>query len=203
MVEWDWDNQKKIERMVKIKSLFKRDHEGTRKVYDEVVQGCEWVLNGEGVATRKYDGTCCKIEGGKIFKRYDAKNGKTPPPGFIPAQDPDPKTGHWPGWVEVSEDDPADKYHVEAFKKMIQASKKFNVPVIDGTYELCGPKINGNPESFDMHILVPHGDAKLVDVPRAFEGIKSYLKDRKIEGIVWHHPDGRMCKIKKKDFHYQ
>lgn len=188
--------------MKKIKSLFKRDYKGTRKVYNEVVEGCEWVLNGEGVATRKYDGTCCKVEGGKIFKRYDAKNGKPPPPGFIPAQDPDPETGHWPGWVEVSEDDPADQYHVEAFKKMIQASKNFNVPVIDGTYELCGPKINGNPEGFDMHILVPHGDAKLADIPCTFEGIKAYLKDRKVEGIVWHHPDGRMCKIKKKDFHY-
>jgi hypothetical protein len=24
-----------------------------------------------------------------------------------------------------------------------------------------------------------------------------------IEGIVWHHPDGRMVKIKKKDFGYK
>ena len=30
--------------------------------------------------------------------------------------------------------------------------------------------------------------------------IKAYLADGKIEGIVWHHPDGRMVKIKAKDF---
>lgn len=188
--------------MKKIKSLFKRDYAGNRKVYAEVVEGCEWVINGEGVATRKYDGTCCKVEDGKLYKRYDAKNGKTPPAGFVPAQEPDPNTGHWPGWIEATKDDPANKYHVEAFEKMIQSSEKFGVSVIDGTYELCGPKINGNPEGFDMYILVPHGSAKLPDCPRDFNGIKEYLRGKKIEGIVWHHPDGRMCKIKKKDFDY-
>ena len=40
----------------------------------------------------------------------------------------------------------------------------------DGTYEFCGPKSQGNAEHFD------------------------------IEGIVFHHPDGRMCKIRKSDF---
>jgi hypothetical protein len=27
-----------------------------------------------------------------------------------------------------------------------------------------------------------------------------YLRDKPIEGIVWHHEDGRMVKIKKADF---
>ena len=27
----------------------------------------------------------------------------------------------------------------------------------DFTYELCGPKINGNPEKISRHTLVPHG----------------------------------------------
>jgi len=43
----------------------------------------------------------------------------------------------------------------------------------------------------------------LEDAPRKFEEIKAYLADKDIEGIVWHHPDGRMVKIKKKDFGYK
>jgi hypothetical protein len=31
-------------------------------------------------------------------------------------------------------------------------------------------------------------------------GIAQYLREHDIKGIVWHHPDGRMAKIKGKDF---
>jgi hypothetical protein len=34
--------------MKKIISLFKRDYEGNRQVYNEVVPGAEWVTNGGG-----------------------------------------------------------------------------------------------------------------------------------------------------------
>jgi hypothetical protein len=36
----------------KIISLFQRNYETDRRVRDEVVPGAEWVLAGEGVATR-------------------------------------------------------------------------------------------------------------------------------------------------------
>ena len=180
--------------MQKIISLYKRDYEVTRLVYDEVVPGAEWVLAGEGVATRKYDGTCCMVERGRLFKRYDAKKGKTPPPFFVPAQEaPDPVTGHWPGWVPVSISAPSDKYHREAWHDVGESLN-------DGTYELCGPMVQGNPEGFQTHTLVPHGSWKLPDAPRTFEALKAWLADHDIEGIVWWHPDGRMVKIKKKDF---
>lgn len=175
--------------MRKIISLFKRNYETDHKVRNEIVDGAEWVLRGEGVATRKYDGTCCLIKEGKLYKRYDCKEGKQPPNGFIPAQEADPITKHWPGWVRVNE---KDKWHIEAF---IKGDSSYS----ERTYELCGPKINGNPERFLMHILIPHG-VEVLDVPRDYEGIKSYLLGRNIEGIVWHHPDGRMVKIKTKDF---
>ena len=87
--------------MRKIISLFQRDYDGDRLVRDEVVPGAEWVIAGEGTATRKFDGTCCLVRDGRLFKRYDAKQGKTPPAGFEPAQDPDEVTGHWPGWMPV------------------------------------------------------------------------------------------------------
>lgn len=65
---------------------------------------------------------------------------------------------------------------------------------------MCGPKVQGSPEKFETHVLVRHGAEMLINVPTTFDGIRDYLASREIEGIVWHHPDGRMVKIKKKDF---
>lgn len=174
--------------MKKTVSLFQRNYDGDRLVRDEIVPGAEWVAAGEGVATRKIDGTCCMVRGGKLFKRYDAKAGKTPPTGFEPAQDADPVTGHWPGWLPVG-DGPDDKRHREA-----------DMPTEDGTYELCGPKVQSNPEGYEKHVLVKHGAEVLHDCPRTFDALREYLSDGAIEGVVWWHPDGRMVKIKGKDF---
>jgi hypothetical protein len=177
--------------MKKIVSLFQRNYEGDRLVRDEVVPGAEWVAAGEGVPTRKFDGTSCLVRDGRLYKRYDAKQGKTPLAGFEAAQEPDPQTGHWPGWIPVGEG-PDDRYHREGWE---------NTPgLVDGTYELVGPKIQSNPDQFDRHVLVTHGSEILSDAPRDFEGLKAYLEPLSIEGIVWHHPDGRMVKIKRKDF---
>lgn len=187
--------------MKKIPSLFKRNYDGDRLVYDEVVPGCEWVLDGQGISTRKWNGTSCMIKDGILYKRYDAKNGKIPPINFIPAQDFDKETGHWPGWVPVG-NNMDEKWHIEAFNKLINSEISFQ----NGqTFELCGPKIQGNPEGFHEHILIPHplpGDG-CSHCPRDFHGIKEYLRDNKIEGIVFHHADGRMCKIKRKDFGFR
>ena len=38
---------------------------------------------------------------------------------------------------------------------------------------------------------------------RSFAEIREYLEHATIEGIVWHHPDGRMVKIKRKDFGFK
>lgn len=175
--------------MRKMLSLFRRDYEGTRLVFDEVTPGAEWVALGEGIATRKFDGTCCMVRSGKLYKRYDATAGKPTPPEFEPTQEPDATTGHWPGWLPIG-NGPEDKWHREAFDETLP----------DGTYELCGPKVQGNPDKFEKHLLVPHGQERLDDAPRTFEGLKAYLETLEIEGIVWHHPDGRMVKIKRRDF---
>ena len=175
--------------MKKIISLFQRNYDGDRLVRNELVPGAEWVPGGEGVATRKFDGTCCMVEDGKLFKRYDAKKGRTAPKGFIPAQEPDPITGHQPGWLAVGES-PEDRWHKEAFVSALP----------NGTYELCGPKVQGNPEKFEQHVLIPHGQEILNDCPRNFSELKQYFENHDIEGVVWHHSDGRMVKIKAKDF---
>jgi len=178
--------------MKKIISLFQRNHDGDRLVRDEVVPGAEWVIAGEGTATRKFDGTACRVRAGLLFKRYDAKGGRTPPLGFEPSQEqPDPVTGHWPGWMLVSQDAPEDRWFLEAW-----------IPGLpDGTYELCGPKVQGNPEGFQKHTLVQHGAEPINGDPRSYTEIKHFFAcGQAIEGIVWHHSDGRMVKIKAKDF---
>ena len=208
--------------MQKIISLFKRDYDGTRQVYDEIVPGAEWVADGDGVATIKYDGTCCLILDGTLYKRYDRKLSnrgkqihftrrgarqttglipvelfKAAPPGWVPAEEsPDHHTGHWPGWLPVG-DDPGDKWHREAWELVGKS-------LHDGTWELVGPKINGNPHKLDGHTFYLHGisfvDMIGEDPPRDFDGLREWLADHTDEGIVWHHPDGRMVKIKRKDF---
>ena len=176
--------------MKKIISLFQRNYDGDRQVRDEVVPGAEWVIAGEGRATRKWDGTCCMVQGGKLFKRYEVKPGKTPPPDFIPANDVDENTGKQQGWRPVG-DGPEDVWHREAFKGTEP----------DGTYELVGPKVQGGIEGFVSHELVPHGQHE-VCAPRTFAELRAWFMaaGNDIEGVVWWHDDGRMVKIKAKDF---
>lgn len=199
--------------MKKIISLFKRNYDGDRLVRNEVVEGAEWVLAGEGVAMRKMDGTCCMIRAGKLYKRYEVKPGGKPPANFEPANDVDEATGKQQGWVPVG-DGPDDRWHREAFAELVERGD-----TTDGTYELVGPKVQGNPEKYPRHCLVAHTNnllrlepyfwshlnsisesGKQWLVPRDFDGLKAYLADHDIEGIVWHHDDGRMVKIKGKDF---
>ncbi len=185
--------------MKKIPTLFKRNYK-TYKIYNEVTKGCEWVIDGEGIATRKLDGTACMIKDSILYKRYDfkvsRKGTKRCLKGGITCEPaPDPETGHWPWWIPIT-DSPEDKWHREAFEEF----KVLKRNEAEGTYELCGPRINGNPEKFTHHILIRHGIMKLLNCPRTFEEIKEYFERKDIEGIVWHRKNGDMCKVKKRDF---
>ena len=179
--------------MKKIPTLFEREYANYKVVgiKPNVTEGMEWVLDGEGIATVKIDGSCCAIIGGEFYKRYDAKHGKKPPKGAIPCCDPDAVTGHHPHWVKVDADNPADKWFVEAYKKLI--IKK------DGTYEAIGQHFQGNPYDLIGDILVPHGQG-IIDVERSFEGIKKYLEENYIEGLVFWKDGEPKCKIKRSDF---
>lgn len=179
--------------MKKISTLFKKDPNDLSRVINEVDPQNEWALT-EGIPTRKYDGTAAAIINGDIYKRYDVKKGKAVPDGAIPCQEPDEITGHWPHWVKCERDKPEDKWFWVAFDS-------FDI-IQDGTYELCGPKVQGNPEGLNGHILIKHGVEVLpiVSEDRTFEKLKYVLLHVNIEGIVFHHPDGRMCKIRKSDF---
>lgn len=180
--------------MKKIKTLFKRDFTNNGQIIPEYSEGTEWVVNGEGKATRKIDGTSVLIRDGKMYKRYELKQGKEVPYGFELA-DYDETTGKSMGWIEVGNGS-EDKWHREPTDGRTEGLK-----IKDGTYELVGPKIQGNPENYPTHMLISHDlTGEYTDVPTEFEALKNWLEDKDIEGIVWHHPDGRMVKIKKKDF---
>ncbi len=183
--------------MIKIISLFKRNYEGNWLVYDEIVEGAEWVINWVGVATVKFDGTACMIKEGKFYKRYDVKKGRTPPEDGIPCEPkPDGITKHWPWWKPVAEG-PEDEYHREALYWLKQSGK-----FIDGTYELIGPKIQGNHYGLSEHRLILHGK-KEIEAPRTFERLKEWFGENAFEGVVWHdRKTGNMVKIKRKDFGY-
>mgnify|MGYP003441847672 CR=1 FL=1 len=188
--------------MRKMPSIFIRDWNGNPDLVLPVQNGeCAWVFAGEGAATQKLDGSCCMVRSGRLFKRYDAKRGKTPPAGFEPCGDPDPKTGHHPGWLLVG-DGPEDRWHREGLEARARGAALEGLDgVPDGTYELCGPKVQGNPEGYPTHALVPHGVYRYSpEPPRDFDGLKVWLAERNIEGLVWHHSDGRMAKIKASDF---
>ncbi|NLG05254.1 MAG: hypothetical protein GX567_15740 [Clostridia bacterium] len=184
--------------MKKIPTLFERVFENHKKVdiKPNVAPGMEWVLESQGIATEKMDGSCCAIIGGEFYKRYDAKKGKTPPEGAIPCCEPDAVTGHWPHWVKVNVDDKGDKWHVEAYKN--SGGKELS----DGTYEVIGPHFRNNPHGLEQDILVRHGE-KVLDVPRSFEGIKKYLEEHCIEGIVFWKDGEPQCKIKRSDFGFE
>ena len=99
----------------------------------------------------------------------------------------------------MSDTDPQDKWHRIARADIIEALKDGTYG--DGTYELIGPKVQGNKYGLDSHIFRRHGDKILDDVPRDFEGLKIYFEQHpEFEGIVWHHPNGRLVKIKRRDF---
>lgn len=184
--------------MKKIPTLFERVYENHKVVgiTVKVIPEMEWVLDGEGYATVKLDGACCAIIDGELYKRYDAKNGKKPPEGAIPCCDPDPVTGHWPHWVKVDANNPADKWFVEAWNNTVP---KIDLDHMDGTYEAVGPHFQGNPYNLERDILWAHGNI-VVPVDRSFEGIKEYLSKNYLEGIVFWKDGEPKCKIKRSDF---
>lgn len=206
--------------MKKIPTLFERVYEN-HKIVDilpKVTAGMEWVLDGEGIATVKFDGSCCAIINGEFHKRYDAKNGKTIPDGAIKCQEePDPVTGHMPCWVKCDRDNHSDKWFWSAHDNYRESRKieitngglasgkisykrEFALPnVSDGTYEAIGKHFNGNPYGLDFDTLVRHGETK-INVERTFEGIKKFLSENYIEGLVFWKDGEPRCKIKRSDF---
>ena len=191
--------------MKKIPTLFERIYENHKVVgiAENVTPGMEWVLDGEGTATIKWDGSCCAIIDGKFYKRYDAKKGRKAPANAIPCCPPDPVTGHHPHWVPVDKSNPADQWFVSAYENYRFWDNQNESDPIDGTYEAIGPHFQGNPYFLKRDIIRPHGYDVIVFLNRSFDGIKEFLRDNEIEGVVFWKNGQPQCKIKRSDFGFE
>ena len=188
--------------MKKIPTLFVRKFEGHKivEVTPEITPGCEEAFL-KGIATIKWDGVCCAIINGELYKRYDAKNGRKPPEGAIPCCDPDPITGHWPHWVKIDfmHQKPEDKWFVKAWANSVCADK-----LPEGTYEAIGPHFNGNPYDMEEDFLEEHGTWTILGMERTFESVRDLLEEwDDIEGIVFWLNGEPVCKIKRTDFGFE
>lgn len=211
--------------MKSIPTIFLRD-KATRQVKNEKLQMVRWVFEGKGTPTRKYDGVGIKVDGGKVWRRFEWAEGESIPSGFVRCQDPDPKRPHAaiPGWVPVPDTFKTapkgkdERYLKEAWDAGVAAlnaaqlkpkeTKVVNqyapAPVAhtidslpNGTYELCGPDIHGNHDRFKGHVLLLHGSTVEKKVPRDFEGLKAFLETYEGEGIVWHYKNGDTVQMAK------
>lgn len=188
--------------------LFKRKIiNGIKFLCNEVSDESKWVIDGKGTATIKYDGIPCLIRNGKLYKRYVRKLNRGQPilqdqniiwfrdedfetvsNRWEPVEEPNYVKGLWPGWMPIR-NELENSFFFEAFESEL----------INGTYELVGPNIAGNPYRLDKPQLLKHG-SDIIEIPRTFEGIRNWLESNNHEGIVWHNDDGRMTKIRRKDF---
>lgn len=194
--------------MKKIPTIYQRDPATKlRHVMNEPHPDCGWVFAGEGAPTYKWDGTAIRVDDhNAIWQRREVKADKDAPHTFVQEGDPDPNTGKRVGWVLADlEGDPSSKWLAEA------AEATPDLPA--GTYELVGPKVQKNPHGIESHRLIRHGYVEsgmqqaldLMADPADFDDLGGWLQDMAdsdsgFEGVVWHHIDGRMAKIKVRDF---
>lgn len=184
--------------MQKIPTLFERDAKFL--VMDIWRADCTWVRDGQGVATEKVDGTNVRltIRSGTVVRvekrRNPSKQQKAA--GIVDA---------W--YTDALTSDPADA-HIYAAVALTDCTTW-----VDGEHscEAIGPNIQGNPLGLANPVCIPFNNLDRVwhsDAPRTFDGLYAILatQDSRLspghlaEGIVFHHPDGRRAKIKRKDF---
>jgi hypothetical protein len=188
--------------MRKIPTLYRRNPDDMRYLLPEVHPDCGWVLAGEGIPTAKLDGVCTMLDdAGQWWARREVRPNRPEPDNFVEI-DADPVTGKRVGWEPIRQ---------SGFAKIHGAALAAEPAAVfsPGTYELLGPKINGNPHHYRAHTLALHGAIRLHAIPTGFEELRDLMRDWTIqdggcctmyEGIVWHHPDGRRAKIKVRDF---
>ncbi|MFS1430249.1 DUF5565 family protein [Vibrio splendidus] len=201
--------------MKKVKAIFVVER-SVQMVTRKIESSNQWVFDNEGEATIKYDGTPALIKDGVLYKRWNRKLQKKfirrwksdknnfdatldkfvpVPDGAIQLEDlPAPITLHFPYWVPVSESNHDDLKFIDAFNALKTKD--------EGSYELIGKKIQGNKYNLDVCKLVKHG-AEVVEInDMSFDGLRQFFANLNHEGIVWHHPDGRMAKLRRSHFNF-
>ena len=204
--------------MRKIPSLYVRDLEDMAHVTREVNPACRWVIEDADLvttavqsdgapvlvtalvtATVKHDGTCILLDTqGAWWTRHQVRPDKTAPDNYVPVET-DPATGKTQGWIPF--DQSSYRKHL---RKAIDWHTDLGEEFEPGTYELVGPGIGRNPHALSRLMLIRHGSTPIPDVPTDYDELAAWLRTENeggyLEGVVWHHADGRMAKIKARDF---
>ena len=193
--------------MQKIPTMFTRLHDG--KIVNEIAPGCRWVFSGEGFATEKLDGTNVRltVRANEII-RVEKRRNPTAQQRQKFAQRGVRVIEPW--YVDANPDEPADK-HIFAAVEGTDVSG-----IEDGEYcaEAIGPKLQGNPlelpsaRCFMFSVQLILTGIIYPNVPRDFNSLREwfeiadsiYSPGHKPEGIVFYNSDGRLAKIKAKDF---
>lgn len=183
--------------MRKIPTLFVRD--ARFKVTEVPHPDCAWVFAGEGKATEKLDGTNIRLtlRAGQVVRVEKRRN---------PSKIQKAQGIHEPWYIDADPYGPADRFIFEA----VQNTEVQAWPDGEHAAEALGPKIQGNPLALTQHQCLAFNLFAPVyeDVPRDFAGLRAFLETLPsifqpgvlAEGLVFHHPDGRRAKIKRKDF---
>jgi len=181
--------------MKKIPTIFMPDLRIPGRVYNAVTPECQWVFdrneNGDpiGSVKRKYDGRCFCIHDSKLWERKDIPNGETLPDlwRLIKCDDIYQCTRLW---EPVDTEDPRNGDAVGALRRLCTPD--------EGTYELIGPLVRGNPENVSMSVFVRHDHVPSYFIPsRNFDSIRLALKFNNVYGFIFTHPDGRKAKINR------
>ncbi len=186
--------------MRKILTIFDRNWETNRKVNEKLIVDFDFK---NAVATEKLDGMNIRLT---IRQHTVVRVEKRRNPSKIQKQ----KGITEPWYVDAIESAPEDKWIYDAVK-----NTNFS-DVSDGEWsgEALGKNIQGNPLNLEHNQVFLFSYPKwrerivLKNVPTTFDALRDYLKNQKslignkapIEGIVWHHINGDMVKIKCKDF---
>lgn len=170
---------------------------------------------GHIIPTFKRDGTAVfRDADGDWFTRRAVRPGKEAPEGFIPLET-DPNTGITFGW-EPKDSSSMKKFLNRAIARFIEDNEA--EPPKGTTFELLGPKINGNPEKVAADELRIHGCERATEFPTIedilnsddpFAMLKPIFADfraKHIEGIVFWLADADSnlieprFKVRCKDF---
>jgi len=181
-----------------IHTIFEPDRR-TGRVTDRANPDCLWVFAGDGRATQKLDGIACLVRAGVLWRRCKKRFWQSLPAEFL-SDGIDAETRRPVGWVPVGAH-ARDAKMRSAFAILLDGAENFG-PLDDGTFELLGPRIKGNPENTAGHVLFRHSAAPAFypEPPRRFDKLRAWLDGMDIEGLVYHHPDGCMAQITLRDF---
>jgi hypothetical protein len=187
----------KDHNMKKIPTIFKRDMTNNGKILNEYTVDAIGLalatatekIDGMNVRVTVRNGTSVRLEKRRNPSKLEKAKGIVEP------------------WYTDASMSAEDKHLQEALAHTDLSA----VPDGEWSGEAVGPNIQGNPLKLMLTRIVFFSLGQcptFENVPTTYDGLRDWLKHQKskigvdcgIEGIVWHYKDGRMAKIKTKDF---